>query len=66
MILSVIIKKDTDGSFVAITPTMPKCISRGKNAKEALDEHRLKIRTYLVNAGNFMPDSIQFHIVGCK
>lgn len=63
MELCVVISRELDGTYVAISPSFPKCISRGTSAKEALDVHRLNIRPHLAAGGDYMPDSLDFHVV---
>ncbi len=64
MELSVVLKREADGTYVAISPTLPQCVTRGKSPKEALDEHRKRIRRHIAIATDSLPDSIEFHIVG--
>ncbi len=64
MELSVVLKREADGTYVAISPTIPQCVTRGKSPKEALDEHRKRIRRHIAIAADSLPDSIEFHIVG--
>jgi hypothetical protein len=64
MELSVLIKKDPDGTYVAISPTVPECISRGKSPKEALDAHRRRIRPFVARGSDSFPDCIEFHVIG--
>ncbi len=63
MELCVLISKELDGTYVAVSPSFPECVSKGMSAKEALDVHRLNIRPHLAVAGDYMPDSLDFHIV---
>lgn len=43
----VVIEEDEDGMFVAECPTLPGCISQGKNRKEALSNIKDAIGGYL-------------------
>ncbi len=64
MELSVLISRDPDGTYVAMSPTVPQCITRGKSAKEALDEHRERIRRHIAVSTDSFPDCIEFRVVG--
>lgn len=43
----VIVEEDEDGMFAAECPTLPGCISQGKNRKEALANIKDAIKGYL-------------------
>ncbi|MBI2109588.1 type II toxin-antitoxin system HicB family antitoxin [Candidatus Woesearchaeota archaeon] len=43
----VIIEKGEDGMFVAECPSLPGCISEGKNRSEALENIKDAVRGYL-------------------
>jgi len=45
----VVIEPDEDGVFVAECPTLPGCISQGKNSEEALTNIRDAIAGYLAS-----------------
>ncbi len=64
MELSVLIKRQEDGTYIAVSPTVPNCVSHGKNPKEALDEHREKVRKHIAASSDYFPDCIEFHVVG--
>ncbi len=66
MRLSVTIKQDSDGTYVAVSPAVPECISRGASAKEVLDEHRVRVRQYVATSSDYFPDSIELHVVAAS
>ena len=43
----IILEQDEDGMFVAECPSLPGCVSQGKNRKEALKNIRDAIKGYL-------------------
>ena len=47
MKLRILIERDEDGIFVAECPTLPGCISQGKNRKEAINNIKDAINGYL-------------------
>ena len=64
MELSIVLKREPDGSYVAVSPMLPQCITRGSTPKEALDEHRERIRHHIATSTDSLPDCIEFHVVG--
>lgn len=64
MELSVLIKRDSDGTYLAVSPSVPECITRGKNPKEALDEHRKRIRRHVAVSMDSFPDCIELRVIG--
>ncbi len=63
MELGVLISRDPDGTYLAISPMLPECVSRGKNPKEALDEHRTSISRYIAAYSDSFPDSIKLRVL---
>jgi len=62
----ILIEQDEDGVFVAECPSLPGCISQGKNRKEALENIRDAIKGYLESLKNHsepIPPSIEEEIV---
>lgn len=58
----VIIEQDEDGMFVAECPSLPGCISQGKNRKEAIQNIEDAIQGYLESLrkhGEPIPPSIE-------
>jgi len=47
MLFRILIEQDEDGIFVAECPSLPGCISQGRNRKEALENIRDAVRGYL-------------------
>ncbi len=47
MKLRVIIEEDEDGMFVAECPSLPGCISQGRNREEAVHNLRDAVKGYL-------------------
>ena len=45
----VTLERDEDGSFVAQCPTLPGCISEGKNREEALTNIKDAVQGYLAS-----------------
>lgn len=43
----IIIERDEDGTFVAECPSLPGCISQGKNREEAIENIKDAIKGYL-------------------
>lgn len=63
MTLSVVIKKCDDGMYVAVSPTLPGCVTKGTSLKDALDKHRDRIRSYIASSVDMLPDSIEFCVI---
>ena len=60
------IEQDEDGIFVAECPSLPGCISQGKNRKEVLENIQDAIRGYLESLKKHdepVPPSIKEEIV---
>lgn len=47
MDIKVVLEKDENGWFVATVPSLPGCISQGKNEKEALKNIREAIKLHM-------------------
>ena len=63
MRLCVLTIREDDGSYVAICPSMPGCLSKGQTRQEAVANHRETVRTYLASATNFIPERVTFRVV---
>lgn len=65
----ILIDQDEDGIFVAECPSLPGCISQGKNRREALENIQDAIRGYLLSLKKHnepIPPSIEEEIVEVK
>ena len=49
MKLRIIIEQDEEGTYVAVCPSLPGCVSQGKTRKEALENTRDAIKGYLTS-----------------
>ena len=63
MKLAVMTRRDPDGMYVAICPSLPWCVSRGATVQEALDKHESVVRLHLAAVTDFVPDHVQFRVV---
>ena len=62
----VLIEQDEDGAYTATAPSLPGCISQGKNREEALKNIREAIALYLESLkahGDPVPPSISEEVV---
>lgn len=62
----ILIEQDEDGMFVAECPSLPGCISQGKNRKEALSNIKDAIKGYLESLKKHnepIPPSIEEEII---
>jgi len=44
---SMIVKRDSDGMFVARVTELPECVAAGRTQKEALDNAKLAVESHL-------------------
>ena len=58
MKLWVMVTHEEDGSFTAVSPALPGCVSHGGTTAEALSRHHGNVMGYLASATNFVPDSL--------
>ena len=63
MEFSVHLSKQDDGTYLAVTPAVPECISCGKTPKEAMDNHRANLRPYLAETCDQLPDCIELRVI---
>ncbi len=62
----VIIEQDGDGLYIAQCPTLPGCVSQGKNRDEAVENIRDAIQGYLASLkkhNEAIPPSIEEAVV---
>ena len=65
----IFIEKDEDDMFVAECPSLPRCISQGKNRKEALKNIKEAIGGYLASLAKHnepIPPSIYEEIIDVR
>ena len=63
MKLSIQIREDPNGGYVAVCPSLPGCISRGPTralAREKLDE---AICGYVASVSNFVPENLLGEVI---
>jgi len=63
MDVNVKVRRLPDGTFEAVTPDVPGCVTRGRSRKEVLDKHREAVRPYVVASCDTMPDCIDLHVM---
>lgn len=52
------VTRNEEGTFTAICPSLPGCISRGQTSKEARAKLDEAIRGYIAALGNFVPENL--------
>ena len=63
MKVSIRIKSDERGGFMAVCPTLPGCNTRAQTREQARDQLREAIKGYLAAVGNFVPENLDQHLV---
>ena len=63
MELSVRITQEQASTYVAVSPTVPKCTGRGRTAKEALENYQREVRRYIRISGDTFPDCLRFRVM---
>ena len=63
MELSVLIVQEEPSVYMAASPTVPDCTSRGKTAKEALEKYQHEVRQYVRASSDTFPDCLRFRVV---
>ncbi|MHC4294286.1 MAG: type II toxin-antitoxin system HicB family antitoxin [Planctomycetota bacterium] len=64
MELNVVIEQQRDGTYIATSPSLPDCVTRGGSPKEVLERHRIRLPRYVATSSDSFPDSIQLHVLG--
>lgn len=63
MRLCVLTSRQTDGTYVAVCPSLPGCISKAVTHKAVLRKHRDAVAGYVAAASNSAPRRIEFDVV---
>ncbi|HHH75526.1 MAG TPA: type II toxin-antitoxin system HicB family antitoxin [Phycisphaerae bacterium] len=63
MKLGIRILNGESGTFKAVCPALPGCVSRGLTREEAADKLDEAIRGYLAAVGNFVPEHVTHEVV---
>ena len=63
MRLCVLTSRQTDGTYVAVCPSLPGCVSKAATHKAVLTKHRDAVAGYVAAASNSAPGRIEFDVV---
>jgi len=63
MRLAVLTRRGPDGSYLAVCPSLPSCVSKGRTVEEALRKHQDAIRIHVASVTDFVPGRVRFNVV---
>jgi len=63
MELVVVMREDADGTVLAVCPSLPCCVSRGRSMREVLRKHRDAVRAHVASVTDFLPGRVQFNVI---
>ena len=63
MRLCVLTRREPDGTYIAVCPSLPGCVTRAKTHKAVLAKHQEAVVGYLASVNNAVPSRISFDVV---